>query len=204
MIRNQRIDLGKSKLARMAESAVTSSNWSEMAKLLFCVDRNQGRQEEIEKLVHERRFPHSATNTPSYSSDQVQYVLLLMMVLMTAENRTQQVYREEFAQRCDQISSAHGLKDEQYWIQGSIPAEWQSLSDEFENRSTQILIATLREYNLNDFANLIERDGPGQFLEIIQKLEVQFLNIIQSTTFRLSEMSTEPDGSLPEILQSKK
>lgn len=200
-IHNQRIDIDKSKLARNAGAFITTVNWHEMAKVLFWADQDPGRRLQVDRLVPKAN-PTLPTDTgTSYNTEQAQYLLLVMLVLMAAENKSRQMYHEEFEKRCDAISSAHGLKDEQYWATEGVPSEWTSLSEEFNQRSHGILVETLRTYGLNEVADLIQNEGPSQFLNAIQKLEGQFLNILEHASWGLPAMSSEGHGSLPEMLQ---
>lgn len=198
---SHRTHIRMSKLARAVQAATANTNWSEMARMLFRADKNHGRREEIGKLLSERKTLVGAT-AESYNTDQVQYILVLMLILTTAEKRTQELYQQSFAPRCDAISSAHDLKDDKYWADGNVPAEWKRLDEEFEERSLQILIDTLREYGLSEIADLVHTDGPEQLFDIIKNIETQFLNILKHPSAENPQTFPAESGSFPETLRS--
>lgn len=204
-VNNQKIDIDRSKLARNVQSDITTRNRSEIGKLLFLADQNQGRREELARIFQMRRTADSrAGESASYGTDQIQYVLQLMLILTVAETRTQVVYSQDFSERCDRICAAHGLQDDQYWREEATPDEWRELVAEFEQRSIQILVETLREYNLDDIAELVQQNGTQELLDIIKSVEGQFLSILKDPSFRIRKMSMMRDGSIPETLQMKK
>ena len=174
-----------------------------MAKILFSADDNLGRRQEAGKLLLLRnRSIGKERVSPSYSTDQLQYMLLLMLILTTAEKRTQEMYEESFASRCDAVSKAHSLKDDEYWIDGSVPSAWKKLDAEFERRSLQILLDTLREYHLNELADQVQSQGSEQLFDIIRNIENQFLSVLKYPDARGLKASDSKGGSLPETLQS--
>src|ERR1043166_2600468 len=138
----QRTNIRMSKLARTMQTAVAKTNWTEMVKMLFRSDPHSGRKDEIRKLTFlesHSLLPHQAT----YSIDQVQYLFSLMLIISIAEKQTQEMYRQDFAQRCDAIGKEHKLADDEYWKDGAAPKEWNELAREFEKASLRILIETL-------------------------------------------------------------
>lgn len=202
-IGSQKTHLRTSKLSRAIQSATARTNWTEMAKILFSADDNLGRRQESGKLISLRnRSIRKDESTASYSTDQLQYTLLLMLVLTTAEKRTQELYQERFASRCDAISNAHSLKDDQYWADDGIPPAWKELDAEFERCSLQILIDTLREYQLNDLADRVQTEGSEQLFEIIRNIESQFLTVLKHPDQEGLTANASGSGSLPETLQS--
>lgn len=195
---NRRTSIRMSKLARTLQTAAAKTNWEETVKMLFWADMDRGRSEEIRKLVASR-----PTGGPvdSYSFDQFRYMLLLMLIISMAEVRTQEVYNREFAERCDAISKDHHLQDDLYWKDGSVPAEWEKLSQEFEQRSLQVLGETLREYSQGDIARLIETDGADQLFNILDNLRSQFFNVLENTRRAAEGSESNNDSSIPETLQ---
>ena len=192
-----------SKLARAVQAATTNTKWSEMARMLFRADTNLGRREETGRLRSEQKKSAIVENAgASYNTDQLQYILILMLILTTAEKRSQEMYQQSFAARCDAISNAYDLKDDQYWADGKVPAEWDQLDAEFEQRSLQILLDALREYHLDEVADLIQTDGPEQLFDIIRNIETQFLNVLKYPPAGISEAGSAESGSIPETLQS--
>jgi hypothetical protein len=192
-----------SKTARSVQTEVAKTNWTDMAKLLFRSDGDEGRHDALARLhLYSRKLSKEANANPSYNLDQMQYLLLLMLVLTTAEKRTQEMYQQQFAQRCDEISANHGLSEDQYWIDGKIPDEWQKLDEEFEKRSVKILLQTLREYSMDEIANHVESAGPRQFLEIIGNTEPQFLSVLRKSNRGILKWNDRKQGSIPETLQA--
>lgn len=190
-----------SKLARAVQAATANTNWSEMARMLFRADMNDGRREQISRFFTEQKKSAKAGGE-SYNTDQLQYILILMLILTTAEKRTQEMYQQSFARRCDAISSAYDLKEDQYWADGNVPAEWRQLDVEFEQRSLQILLDALREYHLDEIADLVETKGPEQLFDIIGNIETQFLKVLKHPSLGISQASQGDSGSIPETLQT--
>jgi hypothetical protein len=192
-----------SKVARSIQTASAKTNWTEMTKLLFWADWDQSRHDEVVRLhlYGRRKRPEEEAN-PSYNVDQLQYILILMLVLTTAEKRTQEMYRLEFAQQCDQISVTHGLSEDQYWKDDKTPEEWRQLDVEFEKRSLQILLETLREYSMDEIAEHVQVAGARQFLEIIGNIEAQFVKVITHPIAGMLNRSMGERGSIPETLQT--
>src|SRR5262245_7044416 len=122
----QKAHIRMSKLKRASQAAITKVNSREMAKILFWGDPDPGRHEEVSRLLSETKKKVTAEQkNASYGSDQLQYLLTVMLVLTMAEKRAEDLYQQKFAQKCDQIRDQHGLKHNQYWNDGEIPAEWQ-------------------------------------------------------------------------------
>lgn len=176
-IGDQRTNIRMSKLARTIQSAAAKTNWNEMAKMLFRVDPNHGRQDEIRKLITSGSKPAITEDAgAAFGADQHQYGLILMLIVSIAEKRTQELYRKTFSQRCDAISKNHDLKDDQYWTAGKAPAEWEDLNAEFEQRSLQILLETLKEYHQDEIAKMVQVDGAEPLYDIIKSIKARFLN----------------------------
>jgi hypothetical protein len=202
-IGNHRTNIRMSKLSRAVQIATSNTNWSEMVKMLFWADTNLGRREEIGRFRSEHNKSAGLENMgASYNTDQLQYILVLMLILTTAEKRTQALYQQSFAQRCDAISKTYDLKDDQYWTNGKVPAEWAQLDAEFEQRSLEILLEALREYHLDEIADLVQTDGPEQLFDIIRNIEGQFLNVLKYPPSETSKAWPAESGSIPETLQS--
>src|ERR1043166_852475 len=80
LLGEQRTNIRMSKLARTMQTAAAKINWSEMVKMLFRADPHSGRKDEIRKLISpgfESSLPYQA----SYSIDQVQYLLSLLLII---------------------------------------------------------------------------------------------------------------------------
>jgi hypothetical protein len=199
----QRTNIRMSKLARSMQTSASKRNWSEMVKMLFRSDPAGGRKQELRKLVSLKAGPglHDLASS-SYSIDQVQYLLFLMLVISISEKRTQELYAKDFAQRCDAISKRYHLEDDQYWKDGTAPLEWNELSVEFEEHSLRILLQTLREYHQDDIAHLIESDGSEDFFQIINNIRAQFLLVLGNFDSGTSNPLSTQSGSLPETVQS--
>lgn len=197
---DQRTSICMSKLGRTLQSAAAKTNWNEMVKMLFWADPHQGRPGEIRKLVP-FSDPSQLVDGASYNPDQFQYILVLMLIISTAEKRTQELYGRLFSERCDAISKDHELLDDQYWTSGKVPAEWADLNTEFEQRSQQILLATLREYHQDEIAELVENDGPDQLFSIIQEVKSQFLKLLENVPPGVETEINSRKGSIPETLQ---
>jgi hypothetical protein len=105
-----------------------------------------------------------------------------MVIISIAEKRTQEIYEKNFSQRCDAISKTHDLKDNEYWSSGKVPAEWDELNAEFEQCSNKILVDTLREYDQEEIADLVQDDGPEQIFNVIQNIKSRYLNAIKNCT----------------------
>jgi hypothetical protein len=202
-IGKNRTHISMSKQARVDQTNTTNVNWGEMAKMLFWADVDQERQRVVRGLIsRQTRSRRKITGAISYSLEQIQYILTLMLILTTAEKRTQELYQKSFAQRCDKISKNHGLKDHQYWIDNEIPAEWRQLDDEFEQRALEILLETLKEYHLDDIARDVQMDGSQLLFDIIGNIEAQFLNILKRPTDIAQDKYSASIGSIPETLRS--
>jgi hypothetical protein len=202
-IGKNRTNIRMSKQARAVQTSTTNINCAEMAKMLFWADSDLDRRNVVRGLIsRQKRSKTKTTGAVSYSLEQIQYILTLMLILTTAEKRTQEMYQQQFAQRCDKISKIHGLKDHQYWIDGEIPEEWQLLDTEFEQKSLEILLSTLKEYHLDEIALDVQTGGSQTLFDIIGNLETQFLNILKRPTEIAQRKQTETSGSIPETLQS--
>lgn len=178
LIEDQRTSIRTSKVARTIQSAAAKTNWNEMAKMLFRVDPNHGRQDEIRKLLSSgNKTAITEDARAAFGVDQHQYALILMLIISIAEKRTQELYEKTFSQRCDAISKNHDLKDDQYWTAGKAPAEWEDLNTEFEQRSTQILLETLKEYHQDEIAEMVQTDGAEPLYNIIKGIKARFLNL---------------------------
>jgi len=138
----------------------------------------------------------------SYNFDQAQYLLLLMLIISIAEKRTQDLYVQNFAQRCDAIGKEHDLGDDEYWQNEAVPAEWSELNREFEEASRRILVETLSEYHQQEIAKLIETEGAEDFFEIIRNIRVQFSRVFTNSDPDNTHPPTDQSGSFPETLLS--
>jgi hypothetical protein len=192
-----------SKLKRTNQTATSEMNFKDMAKILFWGDPDQGRHGEVSKLLSEKREKGLIDlENASYDRDQLQYLLTVMLVLAMSEERAENLYLQNFAKRCDAIREQHGLQQNQYWNDGEIPADWQTLDSEFEKESTQILLEALEEYNLHEIADRVRVDGSKQLYDIVAALKTQFFNVLKHfATGKLMESSARL-GSIPETLQS--
>ena len=202
-IGKHRTSIRMSKKARQDQANTTSLNWGEMAKMLFWADLDLERQRVVRSLISgQTRSRRKSTGPVSYSLEQIQYILTLMLILTTAEKRTQEMYQRNFAERCDNISKNHGLQDHQYWIDNDIPSEWKQLDHEFEERALEILLETLKEYHLDDIALDVQTDGSQLLFDLIGNIETQFLNILKRPTDIAQDKLTASLGSIPETLRS--
>lgn len=199
---NQRACIRMSKIARALQSAAAETNWHEMVKMLFWADPQAGRQVEIRKLISEQEDSCASAAGASYSPEQFRYILILMLIISIAEKKTQELYSRVFAERCDAIGKDHALLDDQYWPDGNVPAEWENLNAEFEEHSLRILLETLREYHLDEIADLVQVKGFEQLFRIIEDIKPQFLNVLVNSAPAKSSGIGDEDGSIPETLQS--
>ena len=173
--------------------------------MLFWADRDPGRSEEMRRFVSSEnlRGMSVGATAESYSSAQFQYMLVLMLIISIAEKRTQELYKKEFAERCDAISKDHRLQDDRYWEKGQVPAEWETLNQEFEEQSLRILSETLREYKQDDIADLIETEGAQQLFDIVESVRSQFFKVLEGSSGEGRGASkSEQEGSIPETLHS--
>jgi hypothetical protein len=174
-----------------------------MAKILFWGDPDRGRHDEVTRLLSEgkKRIPSAPANA-SYGGDQLQYLLTVMLILTVAEKRTEFLYQRDFAKRCDDISDRYGLENNQYWSDEEIPAEWKALDAEFEQQSSQILLVTLKEYQLDDIAERVRTKGPKQLYDIVANLKDQFFKVLKHFAEGNSAGTSGKIGSIPETLES--
>lgn len=199
---DQQTSINMSKLARAVQSAAAKTNWNEMVKVLFRADPHQGRPSAMRTLTSSgKHSPGVAGSIASYSLDQFQYILTLMLIISVAEKRTQEMYGQGFADRCDDISKDHQLQDDQYWTIGNVPGEWSDLTTEFEQRSQKILLETLREYHQDEIADLVESNGPDQLFSIIRSVKSQFLKVLENSAPAAETAIESKEGSIPETLQ---
>lgn len=190
-----------SKLARAVQSAAAKTNWNDMVKVLFRADPNQGRPGVMRTLTSTGKHSAEAGGSTSYSLDQFQYILTLMLIVSIAQKRTQEMYGQGFADRCDDISKDHQLQDDQYWATGNVPGEWLDLNNEFEQRSQKILLETLREYHQDEIADLVEADGADQLFSIIRNVRSQFMKVLENSAPATENATAPKVGSIPETLQ---
>lgn len=66
---------------------------------------------------------------------------------------------EPISQRLKEIAAEHGLGPDEYWPIGEGPAEHNELNDQYSAVLDSYLIKTLREFDLDDMANLREQDA---------------------------------------------
>lgn len=179
--RNQLTNIRMSKVDRIIQSAAAKTNWNEMAKMLFRTNRDQGKQGDIGELISpQEKLAIAGFNNANYSSGQLHYTIILMVIVSIAEKRTEELYEKNFSQRCDAISKMYDLKDDQYWTSDKVPAEWEKLNAEFERDSSKILVDTLREYDQKEIADLVQEDGPEQIFNVIQRIKSGYLDAIKS------------------------
>lgn len=200
--KNRRTNIRMSKLGRSIQSSTAETNWGEMVKMLFEADPNGGRKAENRRLISLRSRSPESTNHASYSNDQMQYILFLMLIVSTAEKRIQELYRKEFSDRCDAISKQHGLKEDEYWPEGKEPEEWQNLNKEFEQQAIRIHLKTLREYHQDEIADMVEADGLEELFAIMTTIRSQFVTMLKNFQ-GTSERQLGTDGAIPEMLQSR-
>ena len=181
--RNQLTNIRMSKMDRIIQSAAAKTNWNEMVKMLFRTDGDESKQGEIGYLYFLPRRNVAAIvgfNNTNYSSGQLHYTIILMVIVSIAEKRTKEHYEKNFSQRCDEISKQYNLKDDQYWTSDKVPAEWEKLNVEFERDSSKILVDTLREYDQKDIVNLVQEDGPEQIFNVIQRIKSGYLDALKN------------------------
>jgi hypothetical protein len=201
---DQRTNIRMSKIARELQSAAAKTKWEDMVKLLYRADPFSGRNDVIRKMIFEDKYSqNTASDRSSYSMDQLQYALFLMLIISVAEKRTQELYGHEFAQRCEDISREHRLRDNEYWTIGQVPAEWKALDHEFEQNSLRILLETLRAYHQNEIADLVETGGLEQLFDIIKTIKFQFAKVLSHATPGTSYQLGQA-GAVPETLQSSR
>jgi len=170
--------------------------------MLFRADPHSGRKEESRKMISLNDSPSLPFQAASYSIDQIEYLLLLMLIISIAEKRTQELYDQEFAQRCDAILKKYNLQDDEYWKDRTTPSEWQDLNREFEKASLRILIETLSEYHQQEIADLIQTEGAEDFFEIIKNIRVQFAQVLTNSDPGTPNTQRSKSGAFPETLQS--
>lgn len=186
--KNQSTNIRMSKLDRIAQSEKAQTNWREMAKILFVTEETQNKPMEIRTgILPEEKMVIAGFNQTGYKSGPFHDLLILMVIISVAEKRTQEIYQKDFSERCDNISVAHDLKDDHYWPAGKVPVAYEDLNLEFEQRSNQVLIATLREYNQNQIADLVEKDGPEQIFTVIQDIKGRYLDAIKNCSTAAKE-----------------
>jgi hypothetical protein len=170
-----------SKQNRILQTETAKTNWREMAKILFVTEENQdeqidtGKQIPTEECLMIAGFKNTNQNDGPFHN-----ILILMVIVSVAEKRTQEIYESHFAERCNAISVAHDLKDDHYWPAGKVPVAYEDLNAEFERCSNQILIDTLREYDQNEIADLVQKDGPEQIFNVIQNAKSRYLDAIRN------------------------
>jgi hypothetical protein len=197
---DQRTNIRMSKVARTLQSAIAKTNWEEMVKLLFRADPYSGRNAIRKPFADQTKS--TMTSRMSYSMEQLQYMLFLMLIISVAEKQTQELYGHNYAARCEEISREYGLKDDQYWPSGEVPEEWEKLNKEFEENSLQILVKTLKNYHQDDIATLVESGGLEQLFAIIKSIKLQFLMMLGSSTTGIPQWVSGQSGSIPETIQS--
>jgi hypothetical protein len=179
--RNQLTNIRMSKMDRLIQSAAAKTNWNEMAKMLFRTLGSQGPQGKNSEFISpQETLSMGGFNNTNYSSGQLHYTVILMVIISIAEKRTEEHYEKNFTSRCDAISKTYDLKDDQYWTSDRIPAEWEKLNTEFEHDSKRILVDTLREYDQKEIADLVQQHGPDQIFNVIQKIKSQYLKAIKN------------------------
>ena len=62
----------------------------------------------------------------------------------------------EITEKMARIEKQYGLKDDQYWSRGEAPAEYQGLCDQYDALFEKDAIRALREFGLDDIAELRE------------------------------------------------
>jgi hypothetical protein len=191
-----------SKAARGLQGRASNSNWTELVKMLFRTDPHGGRKQEILRLFPVTPISNEGdAHFPSYTEDQWQYLLFLLLVISIAEKRTGDMYARDFAERCDSISKCHDLKDHEYWDEGKAPIEWNKLNEEFEKRSLEILLQTLNEYQQQEIATLvIKANGLDEFFLIIRNIRAQFMRMLKVYAQGDAAPHTANFGSIPETL----
>ena len=201
--RYSRINIRMSKLSRTLRSKGSKNNWTEMAKMLFWGDNDNSRQQIMKLISTKRRSSKSKDTAHSYTTEQLQYLLVLMLILTIAEKKTQEAYEKDFSERCDAITKDHGLEENQYWPDNKVPAEWEKLAAEFEERSVQILQDTLREYSMNEIADQVQLGGANEFFNIISNIEVQFFKVLRQPQKGKKEKGDGGFGSIPEAMTNR-
>jgi len=61
----------------------------------------------------------------------------------------------------DELKLAHGLDEDEEWLVGEGPPEWDSLNDAWNARDDAIRVETLRAVGQHDLADALERDREG-------------------------------------------
>jgi hypothetical protein len=179
--RNQLTNIRMSKMDRLIQSAAAKTNWNEMAKMLFRTLGSQGPQGKISEFISpQETLAMGGFNNTNYSSGQLHYTVILMVIISIAEKRTEDHYEKNFSLRCDAIRKVYALKDDQYWTSDRVPTEWEKLNTEFEQDSRRILVDTLREYDQKEIADLVQQHGPDQIFNVIQKIKSQYLKAIKN------------------------
>jgi hypothetical protein len=59
----------------------------------------------------------------------------------------------------DRVRVAHGLKEDEHWQLGEGPAEYEALNEKYDAILEREFVATLREFRLDDLADLKVRDS---------------------------------------------
>jgi hypothetical protein len=179
--RNQLTNIRMSKMDRLIQSAAAKTNWNEMAKMLFRTLGSQSPKGKISEFISpQETLAMGGFNNTNYSTGQLHYTVILMVIISIAEKRTEDHYEKNFSLRCDAIRKVYALKDDQYWTSDRVPTEWEKLNTEFEQDSRRILVDTLREYDQKEIADLVQQHGPDQIFNVIQKIKSQYLKAIKN------------------------
>jgi hypothetical protein len=66
---------------------------------------------------------------------------------------------EPLSARITEIERAHGLKEDEFWLNDEGPEDWQNLNREFDAALVLQQISVLREFGLCDLALMLESDS---------------------------------------------
>jgi len=111
------------------------------------------------KICQRARDALQAGKLENFSQEEIFYVVATGVETI-ADERLDELFASEYAERLKEIRTRHGLEENKYWAPGSpkIPEEYESLLSEFRQEKRRVLGEVFRKYGEEAMAVIVESD----------------------------------------------
>jgi len=130
-------------IARLAETSDDAENWRELAEAMGR-DKDQSLLEREESLLRTTKAMRAAGVIDGPKA----LYLVASCIFHIAEDRRlkeQGPALKRISKAMDEVKKSHGLADDEEWLKGEGPDDWNKLSDEYDRVSDEISAATFDE-----------------------------------------------------------
>lgn len=153
-----RTDDKRPPLARL-ESLLREPNGARSRRILFRIREELDRTPEPGPWIAAAR---ALAAKEAISADAVYYFVEIFLECITARAASNDPEMLRLYGEIDRVKLESGLDEDEDWLVGEGPPEWQALTAAWDRREEEIRVATLRALGHDDIADVLER-SPDEF-----------------------------------------